>query len=100
MVFVNPYLTREIPMRTMNQLYAKRFEFGNTPGRATIEVSALPEGVHIAYTGVAVRDLSQRRAIRRSEEHTSELQSHSDLVCRLLLEKKNKKVDTLADGKR
>src|SRR5947207_9160349 len=25
---------------------------------------------------------------RRSEEHTSELQSHSDLVCRLLLEKK------------
>src|SRR5438132_7531763 len=27
-------------------------------------------------------------AIARSEEHTSELQSHSDLVCRLLLEKK------------
>src|SRR5438034_4803443 len=29
--------------------------------------------------------------MRRSEEHTSELQSHSDLVCRLLLEKKKKK---------
>src|SRR5690242_21178191 len=28
----------------------------------------------------------------RSEEHTSELQSHVNLVCRLLLEKKNKKV--------
>src|SRR5947207_6732950 len=28
---------------------------------------------------------------QRSEEHTSELQSHSDLVCRLLLEKKNSK---------
>src|SRR5436190_23733511 len=28
------------------------------------------------------------RATGRSEEHTSELQSHSDLVCRLLLEKK------------
>src|SRR5437588_9323172 len=28
--------------------------------------------------------------IHRSEEHTSELQSHSDLVCRLLLEKKKK----------
>src|SRR5690242_21245022 len=28
---------------------------------------------------------------RRSEEHTSELQSHVNLVCRLLLEKKNKK---------
>src|SRR5438132_9878950 len=29
--------------------------------------------------------------VTRSEEHTSELQSHSDLVCRLLLEKKKKK---------
>src|SRR5688572_32544354 len=29
--------------------------------------------------------------IKRSEEHTSELQSQSNLVCRLLLEKKNKK---------
>src|SRR5437773_9532737 len=29
------------------------------------------------------------RLRRRSEEHTSELQSHHDLVCRLLLEKKN-----------
>src|SRR5260221_13859478 len=34
-------------------------------------------------------DISMRRSHpRRSEEHTSELQSHSDLVCRLLLEKK------------
>src|SRR5438034_1960328 len=30
----------------------------------------------------------------RSEEHTSELQSHSDLVCRLLLEKKKKQTTT------
>src|SRR5260221_8860809 len=30
-------------------------------------------------------------AADRSEEHTSELQSHSDLVCRLLLEKKKKR---------
>src|SRR5947207_13746915 len=30
------------------------------------------------------------RVAVRSEEHTSELQSHSDLVCRLLLEKKKK----------
>src|SRR5260221_3426639 len=29
---------------------------------------------------------------KRSEEHTSELQSHSDLVCRLLLEKKKKTI--------
>jgi enamine deaminase RidA (YjgF/YER057c/UK114 family) len=64
MVFVNPYLTSEIPMRIMNEHYARRFAFGNTPGRATIQVSSLPEGAHIAYTGVAVRDLAQRRAIR------------------------------------
>src|SRR5438477_2636732 len=31
-------------------------------------------------------------ALRRSEEHTSELQSHVNLVCRLLLEKKNTKL--------
>src|SRR5438034_3415672 len=31
---------------------------------------------------------ADRRERSRSEEHTSELQSHSDLVCRLLLEKK------------
>src|SRR5437773_6068930 len=35
------------------------------------------------------RDSTQHRCAReRSEEHTSELQSHHDLVCRLLLEKK------------
>src|SRR5260221_9473750 len=32
--------------------------------------------------------VGQRSITIRSEEHTSELQSHSDLVCRLLLEKK------------
>jgi enamine deaminase RidA (YjgF/YER057c/UK114 family) len=64
MVFVNPYLTSEIPSRVMNQHYAKRFEFGNTPARATIDVSSLPGGAHIEYTGVAVRDLQKRRAVR------------------------------------
>ncbi len=64
MVFVNPYLTADVPMRIMNQHYAQRFEFGNTPARATIEVSSLPEGAHIEYTGVAVRDLKQRQAVR------------------------------------
>src|SRR5947207_7929918 len=34
---------------------------------------------------------TQQYLVQRSEEHTSELQSHSDLVCRLLLEKKKKK---------
>src|SRR5690349_24262207 len=33
---------------------------------------------------------TRARAVRRSEEHTSELQSRRDLVCRLLLEKKKR----------
>src|SRR5256886_16067964 len=36
------------------------------------------------------RHRHERRQKKRSEEHTSELQSQSNLVCRLLLEKKNK----------
>src|SRR2546430_13431217 len=36
------------------------------------------------------RPCAYRRCPARSEEHTSELQSQSNLVCRLLLEKKNK----------
>src|SRR5260221_6260163 len=43
--------------------------------------------------GLPIHPLLDKRAFsgrcrQRSEEHTSELQSHSDLVCRLLLEKK------------
>src|SRR5690349_23981719 len=37
------------------------------------------------------RSASRARSGERSEEHTSELQSRRDLVCRLLLEKKKKK---------
>ncbi|HEY1423934.1 MAG TPA: RidA family protein [Candidatus Acidoferrum sp.] len=64
MVFVNPYMTSEIHYEEMNKQYAKRFEFGNTPARATIEVASLPDGAQISYTGIAVRDLSQRHSIR------------------------------------
>src|SRR5690349_23115798 len=50
----------------------------------------------IVVERLLVADLVQHRPMRilhetvRSEEHTSELQSRRDLVCRLLLEKKNK----------
>src|SRR2546427_3247346 len=45
----------------------------------------------------AAKNLSCRATIGRSEEHTSELQSQSNLVCRLLLEKKKqqKLIDTV-----
>lgn len=63
-VFVNPYLTGAVPMRDMNQTYARHFEFGNTPARATIQVAFLPHGAGIAFTGVAVRNLKERKAVR------------------------------------
>src|SRR5260370_30283603 len=40
-------------------------------------------------------DLGGEQTRRRSEEHTSELQSHLNLVCRLLLEKKKKLINLL-----
>src|SRR2546421_6459299 len=52
---------------------------------ATAELKTKP-------TRHSVRELMQIGI--RSEEHTSELQSRSDLVCRLLLEKKKKKAQT------
>jgi reactive intermediate/imine deaminase len=62
-VFVNPYLTAGASNQ-MNAIYAKHFEFGNTPARATIRVASLPGGNTIEFTGVAVIDLSKRLAIR------------------------------------
>src|SRR5437588_3796183 len=50
---------------------------------------ALPISSRMTGTSTwTFRSLCGSRRRRRSEEHTSELQSHSDLVCRLLLEKK------------
>src|SRR5438034_2348480 len=48
-------------------------------------------GIQADLLGAHALDVRNILALRgdRSEEHTSELQSHSDLVCRLLLEKKN-----------
>src|SRR5688572_31579202 len=43
------------------------------------------------YTAAISADAAAAKEGKRSEEHTSELQSQSNLVCRLLLEKKKKK---------
>src|SRR5256885_5134341 len=48
--------------------------------------------VHVDHAGVAAA--ARRRAQHRSEEHTSELQSPCNLVCRLLLEKKKNNEST------
>src|SRR5438132_5578700 len=55
-----------------------------------IEQRAIDDGIVKARIRRALVD-GLSHVDPRSEEHTSELQSHSDLVCRLLLEKKKKK---------
>src|SRR5438034_4029842 len=45
---------------------------------------------YMVMPGARSLKIVTRKLMARSEEHTSELQSHSDLVCRLLLEKKKK----------
>src|SRR5437588_6795957 len=52
------------------------------------ETSGVPQHLHGLDSGEIVR----------SEEHTSELQSHSELVCRLLLEKKEKQDEIKHDS--
>src|SRR5690606_39821443 len=88
--------------RTVREQILQRFD----------EVDVLDVGVHEAATGLhavvgmctkhvhtleaitdarldACRQIGYQRVDGRSEEHTSELQSRENLVCRLLLEKKN-----------
>ena len=62
---------------------AKTFQSKGTPARAIVRTGS--GNVPAPDTRIAELD---GKALLRSEEHTSELQSHYDLVCRLLLEKK------------
>src|SRR5438034_4101192 len=70
-------------------LLSHRAAGGNDPRAVTL--AAVVELIHLATLvhDDSVDHSALRRGLR-SEEHTSELQSHSDLVCRLLLEKKKK----------
>src|SRR5438034_7250768 len=61
---------------------------GAGPLKVTVPVEDPMSGPPITLGGFSVSEASVGS---RSEEHTSELQSHSDLVCRLLLEKKKKR---------
>src|SRR5690606_41124156 len=75
---------------------------GRLPGAADVDPEAVlafdPDLIVLTLTHGAELDALELLSlsgipivsIRRSEEHTSELQSRENLVCRLLLEKKNK----------
>src|SRR5260221_1344893 len=73
--------SRAAPRRTTANAHAD--PTAPVPIIPTFITSALPPPAHRRD-----RNHRYRSCRRRSEEHTSELQSHSDLVCRLLLEKK------------
>src|SRR5260221_9986325 len=78
------------------RLYISTFFFFNDTATTEIYTLSLHDALpisHIALQKARPADLPLHCAEHhnhRSEEHTSELQSHSDLVCRLLLEKKKK----------
>jgi enamine deaminase RidA (YjgF/YER057c/UK114 family) len=48
----------------MGRVYKSYFEFGNTPGRGTIQVLGLPNQEHIVFSCIAGADLSKRKAVR------------------------------------
>src|SRR5437867_12784484 len=62
--------------------------------REVFSIERRPELASGAATKLAQLGRSARRKLRRSEEHTSELQSPYDLVCRLLPEKKKLSMNT------
>src|SRR2546428_5517394 len=80
-----PYTTL---FRSVLRRRARRLKMQS--GTANIAAASILDGpgrtIFISYA----REDEQWRERVRSEEHTSELQSRSDLVCRLLLEKKKK----------
>src|SRR5438034_10631625 len=55
----------------------------------TLDGVAGAEPMYRLVTSILDPNQAPAQELARSEEHTSELQSHSELVCRLLLEKKN-----------
>src|SRR5687768_17906384 len=71
------------PPRSTLFPYTTLFRSGHDPMDSTSIASPAPSLTSVLDDGVD--------GLRRSEEHTSELQSRLHLVCRLLLEKKKKK---------
>src|SRR5260370_36392070 len=81
------------PPRSTLFPYTTLFRSGAAPRSHLAGRAGQPGSAHVLYSndGASLH--------RRSEEHTSELQSHLNLVCRLLLEKKKKEVCArFADG--
>jgi enamine deaminase RidA (YjgF/YER057c/UK114 family) len=63
-LWVNPYMSVSGQYDVMGKVYKTYFEFGNTPGRGTIQVVGLPKGEHMVFSCIAGADLSKRKAVR------------------------------------
>src|SRR5206468_5633690 len=84
------------PTRRSSDLYSSRLRTAAvSPDRARAGGATARA---FGTTPPRARNLKARAVAPRSEEHTSELQSRSDLVCRLLLEKKKKSGVVLTSG--
>src|SRR5206468_11470196 len=79
-----PFLSIRRPPSSTLFPYTTLFRSPPTAAASTADPATPSRSDRAAGSSKAPR----RRASKRSEEHTSELQSRSDLVCRLLLEKK------------
>src|SRR2546430_12240543 len=75
------------PPRSTLFPYTTLFRSIENPGTVPLEIIEVQSGSYLGEDDI-VR-FEDRYGRERSEEHTSELQSQSNLVCRLLLEKKN-----------
>src|SRR3712207_8219251 len=78
------------PPRSTLFPYTTLFRSGGGNG-SPVRIAMVQGGADPELDGVADYTDHLAAALRRSEEHTSELQSRQYLVCRLLLEKKKKK---------
>src|SRR5207237_8923515 len=81
------------PTRRSSDLFPGRGQRAAGSSTASTILSAAAarfcSAVSTSMAKYAVQSRQALRMVLRSEEHTSELQSHLNLVCRLLLEKKN-----------
>src|SRR5437773_7764487 len=95
--FFNAPATPEIYTLSLHDALpiSRCFRYSAREGRRASSPRPRPSGS--AAPGCTRRPIPSR-PISRSEEHTSELQSHHDLVCRLLLEKKNKRKSYLSSS--
>src|SRR5438105_6572192 len=93
LLYQNPFMLTMLPRPPTSTLFPYTTLFRSREGDAHLEQRLHVIRVELERPAERLERLLGRALLedKRSEEHTSELQSRVDLVCRLLLEKKKKK---------